>query len=42
MNRSTRSLKARHAKADVKQKELKGYTGKAYLGMDAGSNRIYV
>lgn len=25
----------RHAKADVKQKELKGYTGKAYIGMDA-------
>lgn len=30
----------RHAKADVKQKELKGYTGKAYIGMDAGSTTV--
>ena len=27
----------RHAKANVKQKELKGYGGRAYIGMDAGS-----
>jgi len=27
----------RHAKATVLQKELKGYKGKAYVGMDAGS-----
>lgn len=33
-------FKARHAKADVKQKELKGYTGKAYVGMDAGSTTV--
>ena len=33
-------FKARHAKADVKQKELKGYTGKAYIGMDAGSTTV--
>ena len=25
---------------DVKQKELKGYTGKAYIGMDAGSTTV--
>ena len=31
---------ARHAKADVKQKELKGYKGKAYIGMDAGSTTV--
>lgn len=30
----------RHAKADVKQKELGGYTGKAYIGMDAGSTTV--
>ena len=30
----------RHAKADVKQKELKGYAGKAYIGMDAGSTTV--
>ena len=30
----------RHAKADVKQKELKGYKGKAYIGMDAGSTTV--
>lgn len=30
----------RHAKADVKQKELKDYTGKAYIGMDAGSTTV--
>lgn len=29
-----------HAKADVKQKELKGYKGKAYIGMDAGSTTV--
>ncbi|MBQ1452822.1 MAG: 2-hydroxyglutaryl-CoA dehydratase, partial [Ruminococcus sp.] len=34
------AFKARHAKADVKQKELKGYTGKAYIGMDAGSTTV--
>ena len=33
-------FKARHAKADVKQKELKGYKGKAYIGMDAGSTTV--
>lgn len=31
---------ARHAKADVNQKELKGYNGKAYIGMDAGSTTV--
>ncbi len=30
----------RHAKANVKQKELKGYKGKAYIGMDAGSTTV--
>ena len=30
----------RHAKADVKQKELKGYKGKADIGMDAGSTTV--
>ncbi len=30
----------RHAKADVKQKELKDYKGKAYIGMDAGSTTV--
>lgn len=30
----------RHAKADVNQKELKGYSGKAYIGMDAGSTTV--
>lgn len=30
----------RHARADVKQKELKGYKGKAYIGMDAGSTTV--
>ena len=30
----------RHAKATVLQKELKGYKGKAYLGMDAGSTTV--
>ncbi len=30
----------RHAKADVKQKDLKGYKGKAYIGMDAGSTTV--
>ncbi|HCA05185.1 MAG TPA: 2-hydroxyglutaryl-CoA dehydratase [Ruminococcaceae bacterium] len=34
------SFKARHAKADVKQKELHGYKGKAYIGMDAGSTTV--
>ena len=33
-------FKVRHAKADVKQKELKGYKGKAYIGMDAGSTTV--
>ncbi len=33
-------FKARHAKADVVQKELKGYNGKAYVGMDAGSTTV--
>lgn len=35
-----RVFSQRHAKADVKQKELKGYTGKAYIGMDAGSTTV--
>lgn len=30
----------RHAKANVAQKELKGYKGKAYIGMDAGSTTV--
>lgn len=30
----------RHAKATVLQKELKGYRGKAYVGMDAGSTTV--
>lgn len=30
----------RHSKANVKQKELKGYKGKAYIGMDAGSTTV--
>lgn len=30
----------RHAKANVTQKELKGYKGKAYVGMDAGSTTV--
>lgn len=30
----------RHAKAAVLQKELKGYKGKAYVGMDAGSTTV--
>lgn len=30
----------RHARANVKQKELKGYKGKAYVGMDAGSTTV--
>lgn len=30
----------RHAKATVTQKELKGYNGKAYVGMDAGSTTV--
>ncbi len=34
------AFQARHAKADVKQKELKGYKGKAYIGMDAGSTTV--
>ena len=33
-------FKVRHAKADVKQKELTGYKGKAYIGMDAGSTTV--
>ena len=35
-----KKFKQRHAKADVKQKELKGYKGKAYIGMDAGSTTV--
>lgn len=31
---------ARHSKADVKQKELRGYKGRAYIGMDAGSTTV--
>ena len=31
------AFSARHAAANVPQMELKGYTGKAYIGMDAGS-----
>lgn len=30
----------RHAKSNVAQKELKGYKGKAYIGMDAGSTTV--
>lgn len=30
----------RHAKANVQQKELNGYKGKAYIGMDAGSTTV--
>ena len=30
----------RHAKANVEQKELKGYRGKAYIGMDSGSTTV--
>lgn len=30
----------RHAKATVLQKELKGYKGKTYVGMDAGSTTV--
>ena len=30
----------RHAKSNVAQKELKGYRGKAYIGMDAGSTTV--
>ncbi len=30
----------RHKRAEVKQKELKGYKGKAYVGMDAGSTTV--
>lgn len=33
-------FKARHDKATVTQKELKGYKGKAYIGMDAGSTTV--
>lgn len=33
-------FKQRHEKATVNQKELKGYKGKAYIGMDAGSTTI--
>lgn len=33
-------FKARHDKAAVPQKELKGYKGKAYIGMDAGSTTV--
>ncbi len=34
------AFRARHAKADVKQKALKSYKGKAYVGMDAGSTTV--
>lgn len=30
----------RHTKANVQQKELNGYNGKAYIGMDAGSTTV--
>lgn len=33
-------FKARHAKATVAIGELKGYTGKAYIGIDAGSTTL--
>lgn len=33
-------FKARHDKATVNQKEIVGYTGKAYIGMDAGSTTV--
>ena len=35
-----RKFKERHDKATVVQKELSGYKGKAYLGMDAGSTTV--
>lgn len=35
-----RRFTERHAKADVKQKTLKDYKGKAYIGMDAGSTTV--
>lgn len=35
-----RKFTERHAKADVKQKELKGYKDKAYIGLDAGSTTV--
>ncbi len=35
-----REFTERHARADVQQKELKGYSGKAYIGMDAGSTTV--
>lgn len=31
---------ARHSKASVEQKELKNYSGKAYIGMDSGSTTV--
>ncbi len=34
------AFKERHDKATVVQKELAGYTGKAYIGMDAGSTTV--
>jgi len=34
------SFCARHAKADVPRGTLEGYTGKAYLGLDAGSTTV--
>ncbi len=34
------AFSARHAAANVPQTELKGYTGKAYIGMDAGSTTV--
>lgn len=35
-----RKFRERHERATVKQKELKGYKGKAYVGMDAGSTTV--
>lgn len=38
--RDYKEFSERHARANVKQKELKGYNGKAYIGMDAGSTTV--
>ncbi len=35
-----RAFCERHAKATVAQKELQGYRGRAYIGMDAGSTTV--
>lgn len=34
------AFQARHKKATVEQKQLAGYTGKAYIGMDSGSTTV--